>query len=355
MIKLINIHIKAGSFRMDNISAEFEKEKFHVLLGPTGSGKTILLETIVGLIKPIGGDILINNIKSTSLPPEKRNIAYVPQNYSLFPHKNVYDNIAFGLKLKKNLTSDQINNQIKEISDVLNISHLLNRSTRHLSGGEQQRVALARSLVLNNLVLILDEPTSSLHETMQEDMALLLKDIQKKFKLTILMTTHHKDIAFMLADKLHFIDMGKLYISTDRNNINHIPLPLKIAELLGITNILTLKKVHGQENTYYSSELNTNFYFTNIRPNTDTFKLGIKPVDVRIVKEEEKHLNHLNTFCSLVDQIIYQESDAILITTHSSGLQLNIKLPTYTMKKMKIVTGNTIMCKIKEEHVRVVY
>lgn len=356
MIELKNIHIRFQSFSLTDVSLNIEESKFHVLLGPTGSGKTILLETITGILKPAHGRIYIQQKDATDLLPEHRNISYLPQDYSLFPHKNVYENIAFGLKIRK-FTDKVIHDKVTQMASLLNISHLLNRSIYNLSGGEQQRVALARALVLNNPVLILDEPTSSIHEAMQENFCLLLKKLQKQFNLTILITTHHKDSAFMVADVLHFIDNGKILLSADIEKINHIPLPLKVAELLGISNVITMRKTENDQNIYYCSELNTNFHFTPaFHKNLTTFKIGIKPVDIRIVKKNEEHLNPVNSFYSIVEHIIFKENDAIVfINNLSTNFQMKIELSAYHLNKMNISAGSTILCKIKEEYIRMLY
>lgn len=357
MIELKNIEIKAGNFFLNEISLHIEKGKFHVLLGPSGSGKTILLETIAGLIKPVSGNIAIKGIDVTCLPPEQRGLSYLPQDYVLFPHKNVFENIAFGLKLIKDLSAKQIDDKVSEITALLNISHLLNRSIKNLSGGEQQRVALARALTLDNSILILDEPTSSLHETMQEEFFLLLKDLQKRFNLTVLMTTHHKDSAFMLSDMLHFIENGKLFLTIETTKLNHTPLPIKVAELIGVTNVIKMKRSTENSTIYHSCELNADFLLSGyLHENEPKFKLGVKPVDIRVIKEEEKHLNHINCFYAYVEQILFKENNALVfIKICATGFMLKLELSSYNLKKMNIAIGNTIQCKIKEEYSRKVY
>lgn len=356
MIELKNINVKTGNFTLQNISLQLEAGKFQVLLGPSGSGKTILLETIAGLINPTTGCILFDGNDVTCLPPEKRELSYLPQDNALFPHKNVYENIAFGLKLK-GLSLTVINEKVSHITSTLNISHLLNRSVRNLSGGEQQRVALARALVLEKPILILDEPTSSLHETMQENFCLLLKEIQQKYNLTVLMTTHHKDSAFMLADTLHFIENGKLSLSIASSKLYNAPLPLRVAELLGITNVLTMKKISDNPEMFYCTEINTNFKLSNIPDNIpDEFQLGIKPVDIRVIKKEEKHLLHSNSFNATVEQLFFKESDALVfLKIPVTECVIKMELSAYNLKKMDIQKGITIQCKIKEEYTRIIY
>lgn len=204
-------------------------------LGPSGSGKTLLLETIAGLTNHTSGAILLDGKDVTTFSPEKRNLSYLPQDNTLFPHKNVFQNIAYGLTLKKKLPAQEIQHRILKIAEILEITNLLERSIANLSGGEQQRVALARALVLQNKILLLDEPTSSLHETMQENFCLMLNEIKQKFNLTVLMATHHKDSAFMLADSLHFIENGSLLFSSKTSTFFHQPIPLSVANIMGMS------------------------------------------------------------------------------------------------------------------------
>ncbi len=143
MIELRNITIHAGQFLLENVCLKAEANKFHVLLGPSGSGKTLLLETIAGLIAPSSGQIYLSEKLINKIPSENRNISYLPQDNALFPNKNVFKNIAFGLKLKKQLAKATIEEKVHDMASKLNVSHLLSRSVVHLSGGEQQRVALA--------------------------------------------------------------------------------------------------------------------------------------------------------------------------------------------------------------------
>ena len=161
MIEISNIQVSTGDFQLSAITLALEVGKFHVLLGPSGSGKTILLETIAGLIPCEKGEIFRDGEVITLLPPEQRNLSYVPQDHVLFPHKTVYENMAFGLQFKS-IPPEVQEEKIQTISNDLELNGLLHRGVANLSGGERQRVALARALVLDNPLILLDEPTSSL-------------------------------------------------------------------------------------------------------------------------------------------------------------------------------------------------
>jgi ABC-type sugar transport system ATPase subunit len=160
MISIRNLSVQAGNFQLQQIHLEAETGKINVLLGPTGSGKTLLLESIVGLYTPAAGTIHIDGKDMTLAPPEARRLAYFPQDNALFPHLDVYHNIAFGLQLPgKRMSPKAIDQSVSDIAGMLDISHLLHRHIARLSGGERQRVALARALLLDHPLFILDEPT----------------------------------------------------------------------------------------------------------------------------------------------------------------------------------------------------
>ncbi|CAG0987930.1 MAG: ABC transporter ATP-binding protein [Bacteroidetes bacterium] len=355
MIELRNITIRAGQFLLENVCLKAEAGKFHVLLGPSGSGKTLLLETIAGLIMPTSGEIYLSEKLIHKIPSENRNISYLPQDNALFPNKNVFENIAFGLKLKKQFSNATIEEKVNDMASKLNVSHLLSRSVINLSGGEQQRVALARALVVNTPILLLDEPTSSLHESMQEDFCLLLKKLQKEYKLTVLMTTHHKDSAFLVADSLHFVDKGTIRLSANIQTIYQSLLPKNIAHLLGVSNFFTLSTAN-QNNQFYCEELKTTFAFTQKTIENTTFSIGVKPENIRVIKEEDIHNKYPNRFVAEVEEMLFKENDTlVLLKVPETSFRLKMQLTTYNQKKLNISVGKLLHCKIKEEYISFVY
>ncbi|MBW6483660.1 MAG: ABC transporter ATP-binding protein [Vicingaceae bacterium] len=349
MIKLDNISASVGNFALSDINLHLEEGKFHVLLGSTGSGKTLVLELIAGLIFPFKGEVFIQQKETTFIPPELRKIAYLPQDNALFPHKNVFENIAYGLKINKQFTHEIIQLKVAEIANHLAITHLLHRSTKGLSGGEQQRVALARALVMEKKIVLLDEPTSALHESLQEDFCLLLKELHQKFNLTILMTTHHKDSAFLVADYLHFIDNGQLQLSSSINELFNNVLPKNIAKLLGISNFLSLKPTHS-DCEYYCKEIESTFRFEYLETNRlDELQIGIKPENIRIIKEEDLHLAHSNQFKVKVNNIYYKESTALVMLQElNTAFIFKMTISIYNQKKLAIEVGKILHCRIKE-------
>ncbi len=237
MLRVEDICVKLGDFRLDRISLHVEHGKYLVLLGPTGNGKTVLLETIAGLNPPASGRILINGKDVTHLEPERRHLGVVYQDYALFPHLSVFDNIGFGLHLK-GATKQQIRKDVEEMAGFLEIAHLLKRRPNRLSGGERQRVALARALVLKPYVLLLDEPLSALDRSSRDRVQEELKRIHAELSLTIVHITHNLKEAFSLADRLAVMKDGRLLQDGPPETLFTTPRDRNVAELMGIENLI---------------------------------------------------------------------------------------------------------------------
>ena len=236
---------KYGTFTaldLSNVSIKINKGEIFVVIGPSGSGKTTFLRCIAGLEKPDKGVIIINNKtifdsdKKIMIPPEKRDMGYVPQTWGLWPHMKVFDNIAFGLQLRK-VSKEEIRSRVLKVASTLKIEDLLDKYPWQLSGGQQQRVALARALVLEPPIILLDEPISNLDAALREEARLWLKKTLKSIGVTALYVTHDIREAFTLADRIMIIANGKMIkLTTPQNLLSEIDNEVT-ASLLGF-NIL---------------------------------------------------------------------------------------------------------------------
>ncbi|RUM38453.1 MAG: ABC transporter [Desulfobulbus sp.] len=237
MIVLNNISLQLKGFRLRDITLRIAPGEYRILLGPTGSGKTVLLETIAGLHLPQSGSIFLHDRNITNTTPENRNIGVVYQDYCLFPHLTVFDNIAFGLKLQKK-TRSEIAHMVDEMAGFLNINHLLKRTQQYLSGGECQRVALARTLVLKPSLLLLDEPLSAVDRLTRNHLRFELQRIHRELGLAVLHVTHDVSEAFLLGDTMTVMRDGKIEQDGTPDGIFQKPATRFVAELLGIKNFL---------------------------------------------------------------------------------------------------------------------
>lgn len=209
MLKIEHLHKQLGNFKLRDINLEIKQGEYFIILGPTGTGKSIVLETLAGLYKPDEGKIYFNEIDLTNEYPENREIGFVYQDYVLFPHLSVKKNIIFGLKQKK-IPKDEIEQKLDEILSMFKINHLINRKPLTLSGGEQQRVAIARALITSPKILLMDEPLSSLDPHTKEEFFYMLKSIHEKRKNTVIHVTHDFNEALYLADRIAVMNKGTI-------------------------------------------------------------------------------------------------------------------------------------------------
>jgi molybdate/tungstate transport system ATP-binding protein len=234
MIEVRKLSVNLGDFSLEDIDLSVGDGEYLVIMGPTGAGKTLLLQTILGFIEPEEGKIIVDGRDVTKLPPEMRNLSYVPQEYALFPHMSVFDNIAFGLKVRGK-SSSEVRERVGEISEILRISHLLERKPITLSGGERQRVALARALVIEPKAVLMDEPLSAIHRSLREELQAFLKEIHSKLGFTAIHVTHDHLEASYLGDRIALIVGGRIIKVGSLEELRDDP---GASEFMGPENIL---------------------------------------------------------------------------------------------------------------------
>lgn len=252
-VEFENTVCKFGNFyAIDNISFGVNKQEFFSMLGPSGSGKTTCLRLIAGFLTPSSGRVLIDNQDTHGLPPYKRNVNTVFQDYALFPHMNIFENISYGLKLKK-LPEKEIRTRVKEILELVRLPDVENRKPSELSGGQRQRIALARALVNRPAVLLLDEPLGALDLKLREEMQVELKQIQRQVGITFIFVTHDQEEALSMSDRIAVFNKGKVVQIGTPYEIYEKPKTEFVANFVGISNILKgeeAKKILGKEGIY---------------------------------------------------------------------------------------------------------
>ena len=236
MLQIQNLSKDMGEFVLRNVTLDIQQGEYLVIIGPTGAGKTILLETIAGIYPPDSGTIILDGKDITGLPPKERNICVVYQDYMLFPHLTVEDNIGFGLVSKK-MPKDEIKKRVTDAAKLLSIDQLLHRYPDTLSGGEQQRAAIARAIVMEPVLLLLDEPLSALDGQTREMLRKELRRLHKLFNITIVHVTHNFEEVFALADRVAVMNGGDIIQCGPPDEVFRKPNCAFIANFTSVENI----------------------------------------------------------------------------------------------------------------------
>ncbi len=237
MLRLDDISLQIGGFSLQSINLHIRQGEYRVILGPTGAGKTVLLETIAGLNRPQQGTISLAGKNISATAPEKRHFGMVYQDYALFPHLSVFHNIAFSLHIQK-LRKKIIRQKVDRMAEFFRISHLLKRLPRDLSGGECQRVALARALVAEPAMLLLDEPLSALDRLTRDRLQAELQRVHRQLGITVFHITHDLDEAFFLAERMAVMREGRIVQQGTPREIARRPKTGFVAKLMGLRNFL---------------------------------------------------------------------------------------------------------------------
>ena len=280
---------------LDNINLYINDKEFLTLLGPSGCGKTTTLRIIGGFQTPTSGDILFDGVRINDVPPHKRTINTVFQKYALFPHLNVYENIAFGLRIPKagpdgkkvKLAEDEIHQRVMEMLQVVNLKGFEKRHINQLSGGQQQRVAIARALVNKPKVLLLDEPLGALDLKLRKDMQNELKRIQQAMGITFIYVTHDQEEALAMSDTVVVMDSGRIQQIGTPEDIYNEPKNAFVADFIGESNIIDgIMRADGVVEIFNRKFKCLDRGFEKDEP----VDVVIRPEDVDIVPEDQGQL-----------------------------------------------------------------
>ena len=238
MIRLVDLHVRVGSFHLRDISLEVPSGGYALIIGPTGSGKTTLLEAVAGHARLLGGKVFMHNDDVTALPPERRGLGFVYQQYHLFPHLSVRKNIEYGLTRSESGRNGAPAGRAAELADLLAITPLLDRQVRGLSGGEQQRVALARALAPRPSILLLDEPFAAVDPATRQVLRRELRQLHEREGITTLQVTHDFDEALRLGDLVAVLSEGRIAQSGTPEQVFRYPNSAFIARFVGTGNVI---------------------------------------------------------------------------------------------------------------------
>lgn len=278
---------------LKGVSLDIGRNQFVSLLGHSGCGKTTTLRIILGFLRADGGSIHIDGQDMTDVPPRNRGIGMVFQSYALWPHMSVFENVAFGLRVRK-VAEPEIASRVGEVIGRLHLGGLEQRSPRELSGGQQQRVALARALVIRPPLLLLDEPLSNLDRQLREDMRLELKRLQRSISQTTIYVTHDQDEALSLSDKVVVMNVGQIEQVGTPHEIYFEPATEFVARFIGKATFLTVtpERFEGTHGAQFRMQDGTQIPVPHIR-GTDRARSGaqmllaVRPEEVTLAREEE--------------------------------------------------------------------
>ncbi|NLT49936.1 MAG: ABC transporter ATP-binding protein [Ignavibacteria bacterium] len=314
MEKLIlkNITKYFGGFRaVNNVSMEIEPGELYSFLGPSGCGKTTLLRMIAGFETPSSGKIFLGKNEITSLPPYKRQVNTIFQNYSLFPHKTVSENVAFGLQIKK-IPKVEIQEQVMEMLKLVKMESEKNKYPSMISGGQKQRVAIARALINKPQLLLLDEPLAALDLKLRQHMLIELMNIHDMVGITFIYVTHDQGEAISISDRVAVMNEGEVVQEGPPEEIYEKPNSIFSAYFIGDTNLITGEvldvkdeyvelKCKGSDNFYF--EIDSAYHFI---PNVgDKVTVSLRPEKIAISRNEPKRKDYFNIVPGIVEDILY--------------------------------------------------
>ncbi len=308
---------------LHNINLSIANGEFLTLLGPSGCGKTTLLRVISGFERVAKGDILLNGVNVNDLPPEQRQVNTVFQNYALFPHMSVRDNVAFGLRMQ-GVKKDDIAGRVDEMLRRVHLTALAARKPGQLSGGQQQRVALARAIVNNPLVLLLDEPFSALDFKLRKQMQLEMKHLQRQLNITFILVTHDQEEAFAMSDRVVVMNEGQIMQIGTPQEIYEEPQNHFVARFVGDINVLEGKVLAVNDDNSLTADVEgvTHILRTRLEFEAgDVVKVLLRPEDLKVYLEQDRALDP-PYFTGRIDETVYKGATVDILLTLDNGKKI---------------------------------
>jgi len=337
-----------GTKVLESVSFELARGELMVLLGPSGSGKSKTLEIVAGIEEPDSGRVFIEGEDVTERSPRERGIGFVFQDYSLFPHKTVFENIAFGLRMRG---AEGVKEEVERIAREVKVEELLDRYPRQLSGGEQQRVALARALVVQPRLLLFDEPLSSLDQRVRERLRRSLKSLQRMRDITTLYVTHDYIEAIALADRITVLKEGRVLQTGTADEIFYRPKNREVAEFTGMTNIFSGRVLEStQEGSRISFDGLAIQVDRSLQPGRAT--ICIRPESIMFIRPDRPSTFE-NTFEGRVAEVESFGSGMKRIAVEVGGTTFYVNVPNHVVEKMSLKPGRDVKISLKKEKVHV--
>ncbi len=342
MVKLVQVENVFKSFgdvnAVNGVSLDIEEGQFYSLLGPSGCGKTTLLRLIAGFEKPTSGQVFIDNTSMEGIEPNLRPTNMVFQNYAIFPHLNVEENVAYGLRNKRENRNKQ-NKLVDEALELVGLSGLNKRSANALSGGQKQRVALARALILKPKVLLLDEPLSALDKKLREQMQSELRHLQRAVGITFILVTHDQYEALTMSDRVAVMFDGKVAQEASPRDLYELPTSQKVASFIGEMTFIEGEIIGENKNLKVQSEIFGQINIDKSRVFGQSSKkiiLGIRPEKITIVPKTSRSKNLVSG--KIIDVSYFGETTNYKVScgtieTLTISSQNSVGQPSYSVGK----------------------
>lgn len=352
-LEVKNLSVDLGQFHLDNVTLKLEKNDYLVIIGPTGSGKSVLLETIAGFFSPDNGQVFLEGKEITDLTPEDRGISIVYQDYILFPHMNVFENIAYGLK-KKIKDKDIIETKVNNMAQLLKIDHLLGRNPETLSGGEKQRAAIARSLVVKPNILLMDEPFAALDVNTHSYLSSLIKKVIIQHQTTCIHVSHNFNDVYNLAEHVAVMKDGKILQQGTVNDVFSRPNHNFVADFVGVHNVFQ-GKIVGHDQSLVQVEISPNVILSSssdLSPHSKEVTVAIRPES--IIFSNEPFVSSVRNQVKGVVSTIFEVGHNIWINVQVGDLSFMGVLTPNSCEALGIKKGREIYLSFKSLNVNLI-
>ncbi|MHC1630379.1 MAG: tungstate ABC transporter ATP-binding protein WtpC [Methanoculleaceae archaeon] len=348
MLRIEHVSRDMGEFTLKDVSLEVQQGEYVVIIGPTGAGKTILVETVAGIYPPDCGRIWLHGKDITHEEARNRNICMVYQDYMLFPHLSVHDNIAFGLRNRK-MEKTEIDRRVEESADLLGISHILHRRPDTLSGGEQQRAAIARAIVMEPSVLLLDEPLSALDGRTREALRRELQRLHDTLNITVLHITHNFEEVFPLADRVAVMNHGEIVQIGAPDEVFRKPNCEFIADFVGVKNLFRGNCRPDSGNTAIIETDVLTLVSTTCTREGEVF-VSVRPEDIMISRKKPE-ISAQNVVAGTVRESV--DAGMMIWLTVDAGLPFVVTLTRQAYHDLDITEGDPVYLLFKATSVHV--